>query len=201
MIMQRMRLDPLTEWLVSGRAPLKCLADGAVVVIDEAFWGAGLRADDLDPIQLPLSRLMSTETPRCNRADHELIVDYRQRALRAIDACDAGGLMRLAFEREGFTEASAAEWSKLEWSLKPDPKLNKGMKRAEVLELIEQAGREEFTKLLPLLAKHVQDLLTGADERSATVALVKNALINQNTGVIRFRWKEDFAAWCSDLPI
>jgi putative DNA primase/helicase len=185
---------------------LESRADGAVVVIDEAFWGAGLRgADDAHPIQLPVSRLMSLDTPRCNRADHELIIHYRHRALRAIHACDSGGLMRLAFEREDFTEASADEWSRLEWSLKPHPKLKKGMKREEALELIEQAGREAFTKLLPLLAKHLQGLLKGGDERSAKVALVKDALIDQRTGergnVIRFRWKEDFAAWCSDLPM
>jgi hypothetical protein len=99
---------------------LKEVGENAVVVIDEAFWSAGLcGTDELRPIQLPLARLRSTETPNCSRADNALIVDYRQRALRAIEARDAGGLMRSAFEREGITAAGAEEWSKLEWSLKP----------------------------------------------------------------------------------
>jgi hypothetical protein len=187
------------------RALPEALPDAAVVIVDEAFWGAGLSGtDDLHPILLPLSKLRSTTT-WFGRANHALLMEFRQRALRAIAAQGSGGLLRSAFANEGFTEANTKEWLDLEWSLKPKVQLKKGMEREEALQLLEGAKAEGFSTLLPMLAEKVRSLMLCDDARSTNAEIVRNVVINHRTGdrgdAVRFRWKEELAEWCRDLPM
>ncbi len=110
------------------------LPDAAVVVVDEAFIGAGLNGTDaLHPVQMPLGALDDTRTGSLTGDDRERLLYLRRLANVAISAHDSdGGLHRDAFLNAGFqvfpagslTPDTAAEWYQLEWAAKPDPKIS-----------------------------------------------------------------------------
>ena len=170
------------------------LPDAALVVFDEAFWGVALPGTDrLHPIELALSELLDDRTGPVTGMDRQRLLQLRRLVHDAIQGHEPGGLLREAFAAVGLTTDGAAEWLKMEWETKPRVKIKGAVDRGEILERLREAGAAGFNRRRAGLAKNVRDLLNGPDARSI------NATVHDGC-VIRFAWREDFAAWVADAP-
>ncbi len=185
------------------RALPNALPDAAALVLDEDFTSAAIAGvDKLHPIQLAVSALHDTSTGGVTGIARERLLFLRRLAADAIERQDHdGGLLRDVFVAVGFTADSAKEWAELEWETKPKVKLQKDMPREAVLELLAEAAAGGFTRLRPLLARSVRDLLNGRATRAIGTELVRAAELGRGRGngaAIRFRWVEPLAPWAAD---
>ena len=189
-------------WLVAhnmlfSRKP-KALPDAAVIIVDEAFWSAGVTQHNrLMPYltTLEIGSLLDTRTGALTGVERARLLDLRAQAHAVLMSHGEGGLLRDAFVDAWFTADSAKEWSKLEWDSKPDVHLHDQMDRATILErLTDAAAAGGFSRLRPLLASYVRQLLDGPDARSV------NATVQPGGTTVRFEWRDDFAAWAAIAP-
>jgi hypothetical protein len=175
-----------------------------VVVFDEAFWPSGIKGNNpLEPVQLAVSSLRDERTGAVTGWDRERLLWLRRRAADALEGHGKGGLLREALVAAGLTEENAGEWLSLEWQTKPEVKITDGMARGEVLDTLNRAAAQGFTRLRPLLAEHARDLLAGDDARCVNATVIPDAPLggDQGTGpVVRFAWREDFAEWVANAP-
>ena len=178
------------------------LPPAAVVVLDEAFWSAGLAGTDGLPIQMPTAALLDERTGNIMGTNRSRLLLLRRMAASALAWMDEGGITRAALEAEGFTAANADEWRRLEWMTKPQPGLAPGMDRSAIAERLREAAEAGFSTLRPMLAGFVTALLAGTDARSVNASLVRNADLGRGvTGdAVRFAWREDFAEWVREAP-
>ena len=178
--------------------------DPGVVVFDEAFWPSGIKGNDaLHPVQLAVSSLRDERTGAVTGIDRERLLWLRRRAADALEGHGKGGLLREALVAAGLTEENAGEWLSLEWQTKPEVKITDGMARGEVLDALNKAAAQGFTRLRPMLAEHARDLLAGDDARCVNATVIPDAPLggDQGTGpVVRFAWREDFAEWVANAP-
>jgi putative DNA primase/helicase len=174
-----------------------------VAVIDEGFWSAALTGQDGHGPQLALSAIEDDRTGSLTGIMRQRVLDLRGRAVRALRHHERGALLRAAFEAEGFTAEGAKEWQELEWKAKPKVAIGEGMDRAAILSALEDAAEAGFTRLRPMLARYVHELLTGDAARSINAEFVPDANLGRHQGsgpVVRFAWREDFAEWIADAP-
>ncbi len=188
------------------------LPDAAVVVVDENFTGAALVGTDaLHPVQLNVTALDDDRTGSITGPDRERLLYLRRMARAAIAAqSDDGGLLREAFLDAGFAVQAlghtipdtADEWLALEWATKPDVKITAGLSRDAAIAVFAEAAQQGFSKLRPMLAARVRNLLTGTDPRSVNASLLHNIIETKDgmTDAIRFEWREDFPDWIAKAP-
>lgn len=188
-------------WLLAhnnafGRKPA-ALPPAAVAVVDEAFLAAAVHGTDkLHPVLLPVAALLDERTGNVTGLDRQRLLFLRGLAARTLEGQDAGGISRQSFTAAGWTAEGAREWSSLEWQTKLEVKLSRGMERPEVLARLHEAAAQGFTRLRPMLARMLRELLEGEDARSATATLARE----QVGDVIRFEWRQDFAEWVGEAP-
>ena len=181
--------------LAFGQKP-GVLPDAAVLVMDEAFYGAAMKGlDALPRIEMPLSDLLDDRTGAVTGADRDRLLSLRRLAFRALEGHGEGGLLREAFAAAGMTAQDAEEWMDLEWRMKPEVHLDAdGMMRGAILARLREAKSAGFHKLRPTLARYVRELLEGEAARSVNVEVAPGG------AALRFAWREEFAAWAEDAP-
>lgn len=204
---RRQRGQKADVWIVAHNmmfsAKPAAIPKPAVLVVDEAFWGAGLSGTDGPPKQLALSALADVRLDPLRGDDADRLFYLRRLAQRALEGHEEGGVRCDAFEAEGMTAEAADEWHRLEWMLQPKPDLAEGMDRAAILERLDDAAKHGFTRLRPALAKHVQQMLAGDAHRSVNLTFAPNADLGRGQGTgpaIRFAAREDFAKWTAGVP-
>jgi putative DNA primase/helicase len=175
----------------------------AVAVIDEGFWSAAIAGQDGRPPQLALSALDDDRTGSVTGIARDRLIYLRRCAARALREHEAGGLLRTAFEAEYFTAESAREWVKLEWQMQPKAAFPEGMDRAAIMSALQDAAGSGFTRLRPMLARYVAELLEGTATRSVNATFAPDADLGRDQGsgpAVQFAWREDFAEWIADAP-
>lgn len=182
----------------------KPLPEAGVVVIDEAFWPAALVGQDgTTPPQLALSALEDLRTVPMAPQDRERLMYLRDKARRVLLAHEAGGVRREAFVEAGMTADMAREWVTLEWLQKPHVQLAEGMAREAIVERLRDAAELGFTRLRPLLAQYVAELLESDAARSVNISFTPDAALGRNQGTgpaVRFAWRQDFSGWITASP-
>lgn len=185
----------------------------AVIIVDESFIGAAVRGMDVrHPVQLAVSALSDDRTGPVTGLTRERLLFLRKRARDAISQQqDDGGLLRGPFMERGFATESlghtltdtVSEWLALEWAAKPIVKVSDGMDRGAAVAAFEAAREQGFTALRPALAQYVRTMLEADTTRAVNVTLHHNAPLGRDQGtgdVVRFQWREPFAAWASEAP-
>jgi hypothetical protein len=204
---RRQRGQDAEVWVLAHNAAFNrlpaALPDAAVVVIDEAFWSAGLAGTDGPPVQMAVSALTEQRTGNITGMNRLRLLELRRLMAAALEAMGEGGLTRAGFEALGITAAAAEEWRGLEWMTAPAPGLDKGMDRDAIAERLREAAGSGFNRHRPRLAKFVAALLAGTDARSVNARLIPDADLGRGQGTgpaVRFAWRQDFSEWVAAAP-
>ncbi len=180
--------------LAFGEKPA-VLPDAAALVFDEGFYGGALAGmDALHPVELALSELLDDRTGAVTGLDRQRLLYLRRMAFDVLERHSEGSLLRETFLAAGWATEGAKEWMDLEWRVKPEVKLARGIARDDILERLREAGAAGFRKLRPTLARFVRELLEGDAARSINVSVALGG------AALRFQWREDFATWAQAAP-
>ena len=205
---RRQRTQRADIWIAAHQVAFQSkprpLPAAGVVVVDEGFWPAAVVGQNgTTPPQLALSALEDLRTVPMAPQDRERLLYLRDKARRVLVAHEAGGVRREAFVAAGMTGAMAKEWEQLEWGQKPRVQLAKDMAREAIVERLRDAAELGFTRLRPLLAKYIAELLESDAARSVNIACAPDADLGRNQGTgpaVGCAWREEFADWIADAP-